>query len=213
MNQHYELGFKKRIVRLHLEEGRFLKGLAVECASMEQKDKILKSYNERNIAVSFDEIFKKRDKAKKLFQNKNIIYAYHNEVDVRGDKPASENEVFNACKEAISDIYGLIKQLIGDVSAAKFFITADHGFLYKRNTLQEFDKVIYPKNKCLYTNKRFQLTEDAVNEQGIMARTMAYLNKIYVHTPVGADIFKVARDGQNLCTWRLVIAGDDGSDH
>ena len=31
-----------------------------------------------------------------------------------------------------------------------------------------------------------------LNEQGIMAKTMAYLNKLYVDTPVGADIFKVA---------------------
>ena len=113
------------------------------------------------------------------------------------DKPASENEVFNACAEAIEEIHKLVKKLTGYVSAPKFFITADHGFLYKRDRLQEFDKVTYPKDKCLYTNKRFLITEDAVNEQGIMARTMAYLNKLYVDTPVGADIFKVAGGGQN----------------
>lgn len=99
--------------------------------------------------------------------------------------------------EAIEEIHKLVKKLTGYVSAPKFFITADHGFLYKRDRLQEFDKVTYPKDKCLYTNKRFLITEDAVNEQGIMARTMAYLNKLYVDTPVGADIFKVAGGGQN----------------
>ena len=30
MNQHYEPEFKKKIVRLHLEEGRSIKGLAAE---------------------------------------------------------------------------------------------------------------------------------------------------------------------------------------
>ena len=118
-------------------------------------------------------------------------------MDARGDKPASENEVFNACAEAIEEIHKLVKKLTGYVSAPKFFITADHGFLYKRDRLQEFDKVTYPKDKCLYTNKRFLITEDAVNGQGIMARTMAYLGKLYVDTPVGADIFKVAGGGQN----------------
>lgn len=78
-------------------------------------------------------------------------------------KPASENEVFNACAEAIEEIHKLVKKLTGYVSAPKFFITADHGFLYKRDRLQEFDKVSYPKDKCLYTNKRFLITEDAVN--------------------------------------------------
>lgn len=167
------------------------------CASIEQKDKILKSYNELNIAVSFDEIYKKRDKAKELLQGKKIVYVYHNQVDARGDKPASENEVFNACSEAIREIYELIKQLTGDVSASKFIITADHGFLYKRDRLQEFDKVTYPKDNCLYINKRFIITSEPVNEQGVRARTMSYMNKLYVDTPVGADIFKVAGSGQN----------------
>ena len=30
MNKHYETEFKKKIIRLHLEEGRTLKGLAAE---------------------------------------------------------------------------------------------------------------------------------------------------------------------------------------
>lgn len=168
------------------------------CASMEQKDKILKSYNENNVALSFDEVANaNQTRIRELIQGKNIVYIYHNQVDARGDKPASENEVFNACAEAIEEIHKLVKKLTGYVSAPKFFITADHGFLYKRDRLQEFDKVTYPKDKCLYTNKRFLITEDAVNEQGIMARTMAYLNKLYVDTPVGADIFKVAGGGQN----------------
>lgn len=168
------------------------------CASMEQKDKILKSYNENNVALSFDEVANaNQTRIRELIQGKNIVYIYHNQVDARGDKPASENEVFNACAEAIEEIHKLVKKLTSYVSAPKFFITADHGFLYKRDRLQEFDKVSYSKDKCLYTNKRFLITEDEVNEQGIMARTMAYLNKLYVDTPVGADIFKVAGGGQN----------------
>lgn len=167
------------------------------CASLEQRDKILKSHNESNIAVAFDAIYKKRQNAKELLQNRKIVYVYHNQVDARGDKPASENEVFNACREAIEEIYNLIKQLIGDISASKFIITADHGFLYKRESLQEFDKVPYPKDKCLCINKRFMITEAPINEQGIMSRTMSYLGKLYVGTPIGADIFKMAGGGQN----------------
>ena len=33
MSKHYEPEFKKKIVRLHLEEGRILKGLAAECGA------------------------------------------------------------------------------------------------------------------------------------------------------------------------------------
>lgn len=138
------------------------------CASMEQRDKILKSYNADNVALSFDEVANANQaKIRELIQGKNIVYIYHNQVDARGDKAASENEVFNACAEAIDEIHRLIKRLTGYVSAPKFFITADHGFLYKRDKLQEFDKVSYPKEKCLYTNKRFIITEEPLNEQGL----------------------------------------------
>lgn len=110
------------------------------CASMEQRDKILKSYNENNVALSFDEVANANQaRIRELIQGKNIVYIYHNQVDARGDKPASENEVFNACAEAIEEIHKLVKKLTGYVSAPKFFITADHGFLYKRDRLQEFD--------------------------------------------------------------------------
>lgn len=54
-----------------------------------------------------------------------------------------------------------------------------------------------PKDKYLYTNKRFLITEDTVNEQEIMARIMAYLGKFYVDILVRADIFKFAGGGQN----------------
>lgn len=171
------------------------------CADLTSRDKILKNQNENNCAVSFDDVAKaNKATVRELLQGKNIVYIYHNQVDARGDKPASENEVFNACAEAIDEIIKLIKKLTGDISATKYIITADHGFLYKRDKLQEFDKVSFPKDLCTYSKKRFLLTADKVNEQGVVSRALAYLNKmneLYVTTPVGTDIFKVAGGGQN----------------
>lgn len=167
------------------------------CADINSRDKVLKMQNENNIAVSFDEIYKNRGRAKELLQEKKVVYVYHNQVDARGDKQASENEVFRACEEAIKEIVELIHQLTGDVSATKYIITADHGFLYKRDKLQEFDKVSFRKEICEYSNKRFLLTTEMVDEQGMLSRARAYLDKLYVTTPIGADIFKVPGGGQN----------------
>ena len=44
---------------------------------------------------------------------------------------------------------------------------------------------------------RLLLTTQKVNEPGMKSRLMAYLNNLYVTTPIGADIFKVAGGGQN----------------
>lgn len=168
------------------------------CCDLASRDKILKAQNENNVALAFDEVASaNKEKIRELLQKKNIVYIYHNQVDARGDKPASENEVFTACSEAIKEIHKLIKKLTGYISAPKFFITADHGFLYKRDKLQEFDKVSYDREICAYSNKRFLLTTQKVNGPGMKSRLMAYMNNLYVTTPMGADIFKVAGGGQN----------------
>lgn len=168
------------------------------CGDLVSRDKILKSQNENNVALSFDEVASaNKEKIRELLQKKNIVYIYHNQVDARGDKPASENEVFTACSEAIEEIHKLIKKLTSYISAPKFFITADHGFIYKRDKMQEFDKVSYNREICTYSNKRFLLTTQKVNELGMKSRMMAYMKRLYVTTPIGADIFKVAGGGQN----------------
>lgn len=168
------------------------------CGDLVARNKILKKQNENNVALSFDEVVKAiKENDKTVLQNKNIIYIYHNQVDARGDKPASENEVFTACSEAIEEIHWLIKKLTSYISASKFFVTADHGFLYKRDKLHEFDKVSYDREICAYSNKRFLLTTQRVNEPGMKSRLLTYMNNLYVTTPIGADIFKVAGGGQN----------------
>ena len=168
------------------------------CGDLISRDKILKAQNENNVALSFDEVASaNKEKIRELLQKKNIVYIYHNQVDARGDKPASENEVFTACSEAIQEIHKLIKKLTSYISAAKFFVTADHGFLYKRDKLHEFDKVSYDRKVCAYSNKRFLLTTQQVTEPGMKSRMMTYMDQLYVTTPIGADIFKVVGGGQN----------------
>ncbi len=168
------------------------------CSDLISRDKILKAQNENNVALSFDELINaNQERIRGLLQGKNIVYIYHNQVDVRGDKATSENEVFNACAEAIQEIHRLIHRLTMYISAPKFFITADHGFLYKRDKLQEFDKVSFDKEICTYSNKRFLLTTQVVDETGMKSRIMTYMKHLYVTTPIGADVFKVAGGGQN----------------
>lgn len=175
------------------------------CSDLVSRDKILKSVNPDNVAVAFDDIAKANKQAvRELLQGKKIVYIYHNQVDARGDKAASENEVFNACAEAIDEIFRLIKKLTGDISATKYIITADHGFLYRRDKMKEFDKLTFSKDTCTYINKRFLLTTEKIDTDdavsGMSSRAFAYinkLNKMYVTTPIGADIFKAAGGGQN----------------
>jgi hypothetical protein len=61
----------------------------------------------------------------------NVLYVYHNIIDERGDKQASEDETAASVREAIADIAKLISKVGGDYRIHKFIVTADHGFIYQ----------------------------------------------------------------------------------
>jgi hypothetical protein len=72
---------------------------------------------------------------------KEIICIYHNTIDANGDKPATEQKVFEACNDAIEELTAIVKIIVNDLSGANVFITADHGFLYTYRPLDESQKI------------------------------------------------------------------------
>jgi hypothetical protein len=142
-----------------------------------------------------------REAVRKLMTGQELVYIYHNQVDARGDNKATENEVFMAASESISEIMNLIQKLTVDKSITNYIITADHGFIYKRDKLDESDKVNLHKQSGIYLNKRFILSKKPLAIEGTLCYTLDYLgseNKdVYVTVPRGADIFKITGGGQN----------------
>ena len=95
------------------------------------KEKILRSYNPLSVVTTYSEVMSmNRESVRKLMTGQELIYIYHNQVDARGDHAATENEVFSAAKESISEIMNLIQKLTVDKSITNYIITADHGFIY-----------------------------------------------------------------------------------
>lgn len=170
-------------------------------SDINSREKILKKYAQNAACFKFDDIAKaKRDTVRELLRGKDIVYIYHNQIDARGEELVTENEVFNACSEAILEIQKLIRKLTSDISAYKYIVTSDHGFIYKRDKLHESDKVDVKRNQCLRLDKRYILSEDELDIDGTVSRSLKYLgdkNTLYVTTPVGADVFKAASGGQN----------------
>ncbi len=62
--------------------------------------------------------------------------------------------MFHACQEAIEEIQTLIRRITGYVSATRYLTTADHGFIYKRDKLQESDKISMDKEQISVINKK-----------------------------------------------------------
>lgn len=171
----------------------------MNCRSTSERNNILSSYANDVLAVAYEDIDKLKSKEfRELMKGINLVYIYHNKIDARGDHVPSENEVFNAAQETIEDLEILIKKLRDQGNFAKMYITADHGFIYKRDKLKEQDKVnldAFGEKK----HKRFILSEKPLEIEGAVSLSMEYLNMdLYVNVPIGPDVFKAPGAGLNF---------------
>ncbi len=166
-----------------------------------ERQKILQNTVPKSICCDFDKLLNgKKEEIRELLQDKNLVYVYQNQIDQRGEGMRSENEVFNACKEAVDEIQTLIHRLTGYVSATRFLVTADHGFIYKRDKLVESDKIVMDKSGVDYVNYRYMLSNHQVISEAMANRCLTYLSALnadYVVTPKGTDLIKTKGGGMN----------------
>ena len=78
------------------------------------------------------------EEGKTLFRDHDVIYVYHNRIDVVADKRESEDQLADACERAMEDLVTLVRKLTS-ANVSNIFITADHGFLYQHRPLAESD--------------------------------------------------------------------------
>lgn len=130
-----------RVMQLRESDGGvYLDGLPTY--STEQREAILSSEKPGAICVQSKRLMAaKRAERKELVGGSELVYVYHNTIDATGEEYSTENMVFDACATAIEDLVSLVKIAAGDLNFTRVLITADHGFLYTRDPLEERDKV------------------------------------------------------------------------
>lgn len=170
--------------------------------TLEQRQAILQKYKPASRCVQYDDI-KNLSVAdlRSIFTRQDVVYIYHNQIDARGDKLNTENEVFNACAEAVDEIAALIRRLTTSANRSHFIVTADHGFLYRRNKLSESDKIDSVSSVADVLGRRYFLSAEAVATEAVAATAVGAMmqnkEKRMVSYPVGADIFKAPGSGLN----------------
>ncbi|MBE6111693.1 MAG: BREX-1 system phosphatase PglZ type A [Peptococcaceae bacterium] len=170
--------------------------------TLEQRQAILQNYKPASRCVQYDDI-KHMNVAdlRSVFQHQDVVYVYHNQIDARGDKLVTENEVFTACEEAVEEIAALIRRLTVSASKSRFIVTADHGFLYKRSELNESDKISNISSKADYLARRYLLAENEVSADGVscvpVGKCFRNEDVRVIGWPMGADVFKVQGAGMN----------------
>lgn len=79
-----------------------------------------------------------RQQSREFLKENDVIYIYHDRIDHTGDALASEGRAFQAVEETLDDLILLVKKLAA-ANAHNILITADHGFIYQNQVLDESD--------------------------------------------------------------------------
>lgn len=139
----------------------FVDGISSE--GLEKRNKILQNKYEDSLAFNYEDFMRySREEARELIKGKRVLYIYHNKIDSTGDKQSSENSVFSAVEETIVEIKKLVKYLSDRLNTTNIIVTADHGFLYRRDDLESADKMdtsLFDKSRIIDTTKRFILSD------------------------------------------------------
>lgn len=161
--------------------------------STEKREAILRRAQPNSRCLRWDAVPQKRGELRALLNAMDTVYIYHDQIDARGGNAATENEVFAACAQAVEEIYALIKRLAG-ANVYRFIVTADHGFLYKREPFSESEKINLAGMEGAYRNRRFVVAREPVRAQGAAAAALRDViggeEERYVSWPAGAAVFK-----------------------
>lgn len=162
------------------------------------RDAVLKNKKESYAAIQYKDINKmSRNELRTYMADKSLVYIYHNVMDKAGEY--DESKVFDVATTAVDEILALIRKLYNNLQISNFYVTADHGFLYRRNEIEESQK--YSNVVSLHpieASKRYVLTDDMSLQ---IPYTVEFPLKnvsdgaYKVISPYGYDLFKTQGSG------------------
>ena len=146
----------------------------INSKTTENRERILKLSCEESSAISF-KVFKNmgRTEQDEFIKGKRVIYIYHDNIDGIGDKGKTEDETFEACDMAVKDIVGMSK-LLSSLGVVNIYITSDHGFLYEKKSIEEYNKLELDKTELepVTIGKRYALYEKEIEQKGCITVKM-----------------------------------------
>jgi uncharacterized protein (TIGR02687 family) len=184
----------------------FADGISTE--GTENRGKILEKMTPDSIAMNYEELLNiKQNEAREKFKGIRLFYIYHDKIDATGDHSASEHGVFNAAEDTISDVKMIIEKLTNFQILNNLIVTADHGFLYQRDSLESYDKVeigSFDKEKVVASSKRFILSEEDIELMNVHKFNMNYVIKspsqteMFAYVPQADLRFKMQGANKNF---------------
>lgn len=157
-----------------LVDGKPSQGTANRIKILEQADSFRATACRANDLMAM-----KKEDCRALVRDHDVIFIYHNRIDLTGDKRESEEQVFEAVEETLQELIRLIKKLTG-ANANNLVVTSDHGFIYQNRAIEEsdFSAVSVQGDQVFFQNRRFVLGKGLVDMPGLHKFTAAQLGLV-----------------------------------
>lgn len=133
------------------------------------RTKVLQKAYAGSIAISAEDFLKMKAQAegRDFIKPYHVIYIYSNHIDKTGDDKTSESKVFEATESEFDYLLRILKH-INNMNGNNMIITADHGYLYQHNRLDESDFTGFSPNGTLYkTSRRFVLGKNLAHSSSV----------------------------------------------
>ncbi len=171
-------------------------------SGLENRIEILQEAVSDSTAVHFQDLLAMNKAGRREhFKGKKLIYIYHDSIDAMGDKASTEIYTFTAAEKAIDEIYNIIKIIRDDLSGTNIFVTADHGFVYQREALEESDKIEKEGIHAFEVKRRYLLSQESGEKSGLLDISLDSLiqneHRITAYVPKATIRFKMQGSGVN----------------
>lgn len=170
-----------------------------------QREKILKEYSGAEATVINAEDMMKMasrgDEARELVTNHDLIYVYHNRIDKLGDDKTSEEKVIEGARDEIKFLVDLAKKA-ANMGGYNIMVTADHGFIYQNDVLEESDFAdAEVSGDVMKANRRFVLGRNLTYKDNVVKYDSSELDidgDIEVLIPKGINRLRVQGAGSRF---------------
>lgn len=118
------------------------------------RTKVLQASVPKSIAIKAEDFLEVC--SKDWVKDYDLVYIYSNTIDKVGDALATETNVFKATEDEMDKIVRLVKT-ISSSNGTNILITADHGYIYQNEELDETDFTDFKAQggTCYIENRRF----------------------------------------------------------
>jgi uncharacterized protein (TIGR02687 family) len=90
-----------------------------------------------------------------LMKQHEVIYIFHNTIDNIGDTAGTEAKTFDAVEQAFGELESIIKK-VANINGSNMLLTADHGFIFQQNDVEDGDMTALPAaEEWTYRSRRF----------------------------------------------------------